>query len=297
MKDVVGIIGQGFVGSAINETFSQYYNVLTYDKDPSKETTFDNVSDLMRRVDNEYSTGVVFLCLPTPMKRSGECDLSIVRSVMQEIQDSFSTRYTMSHTRKPIVVIKSTVPPGTTAQFNKDYGLVDTVFNPEFLTEANAKEDFKNLKRIILGGPRPATTRLKTMYRKVFASVPIIKTGSNSAEMVKYFTNCFLATKVSFANEMKQICDEYNIDYDKVTEYALYDERIGPTHLSVPGPDGKLGFSGSCFPKDINALRFYAQAAGIDTQTMDGAWKKNLEVRPERDWEKLVGRAISEEIE
>lgn len=130
------------------------------------------------------------------------------------------------------------------------------MFNPEFLTEANYIEDFKNQNRIIIGGPRPASTIVKNMFIKVFQDVPIIKTGSNTAESVKYFTNCFLATKVSFANEFKQICDQADVDYDKVVEYALYDERLGKSHFTTPGPDGRSGFGGSCFPKDINALIF-----------------------------------------
>jgi UDPglucose 6-dehydrogenase len=133
------------------------------------------------------------------------------------------------------------------------------------------------------------------MFRKVFQEVTIVKTGSNTAETVKYFTNCFLATKVSFANEMKQICDEVNVDYDKVVEYGLYDKRIGRTHLSTPGPDGKKGFGGSCFPKDLNALIHVAKDNGVKPTVLQAVWEKNLEVRPEKDWEKLKGRAVSKE--
>jgi UDPglucose 6-dehydrogenase len=133
------------------------------------------------------------------------------------------------------------------------------------------------------------------MFRKAFPETTIIKTGSNTAEAVKYFTNCFLATKVSFANEFKQICDETDVDYDKVVEYALYDNRIGKTHFSTPGPDGRSGFGGSCFPKDLNALIYYATILGITPSVMKGVWNKNLEVRPQKDWELLKGRAISEE--
>ena len=169
------------------------------------------------------------------------------------------------------------------------------MFNPEFLTEANYIDDFKNQNRIIIGGPRPATTIVKNLYRKAFQRTPIVKTGSDTAEMVKYFTNCFLALKVSFANEIKQICDSQKIDFDKVLEYSLYDQRIGNTHLSVPGPDGKDGFGGSCFPKDLNALIHFAVDNEIEPIMLSAIWNKNLEVRPEKDWEMLKGRAISDE--
>jgi len=112
--------------------------------------------------------------------------------------------------------------------------------------------------------------------------------------MVKYMTNTFLATKVSFANEMYMICDKLDIDYDKVVEYSTYDERLGKSHWAVPGPDGKFGFGGSCFPKDINALLEVANKFKIDVFTLDGAWETNLQVRPEKDWEELKGRAVSE---
>ena len=129
----------------------------------------------------------------------------------------------------------------------------------------------------------------------MFPNAKIVKTGSKTAEMVKYMTNTFLATKVSFANEMKMICDGLDIDYDKVVEYSTYDERLGKSHWAVPGPDGKLGFGGSCFPKDINALLDLANKFEIDVFTLDGAWETNLQVRPEQDWKKLRGRAVTDE--
>jgi UDPglucose 6-dehydrogenase len=163
------------------------------------------------------------------------------------------------------------------------------------LTEANSFDDFKNQTRIIIGGPRPATGKVKQMFRRAFPQIPIIKTGSNTAEMVKYFTNCFLATKVIFANEMHAICQAKDIDYDKVTEYALYDSRIGSSHLSVPGPDGDFGFGGHCFPKDLNAMIYLARILNIDSLLLDTVDKKNNQLRSDRDWENMLGRAVSED--
>jgi len=277
MKDSIGIIGQGFVGTAVREGLKDVFTVQTYDK--YKESTCNSVKQLCNSVD------IIFVCLPTPMRRDGTCDLSIVKNTILEID---------KHSSGHIAVIKSTVPPGTTSELNKKCENLQIVFNPEFLTEANYIDDFKNQTRIIIGGPRPASTIIKNLYKKAFYTTPIIKTGSDTAEMIKYFLNCFLATKVSFSNEMKDICDSVNIDYDKVVEYALYDNRIGPTHFSTPGPDGKRGFGGSCFPKDINAMICFATMMGIDPVILASVWKKNLEVRPEKDWEKLLGRAISE---
>jgi UDPglucose 6-dehydrogenase len=101
-----------------------------------------------------------------------------------------------------------------------------------------------------------------------------------------------LATKVSFANEIHQICQKLNVDYDKVIEYATKDKRLGTSHWAVPGPDGKVGFGLTCFPKDLNALINVALGLGLNPRIMKAVWEKNLEIRPEKDWEKLKGRTI-----
>ena len=105
--------------------------------------------------------------------------------------------------------------------------------------------------------------------------------------------------KIRLWKNRNELSDEYTIvddeDYDKVVEYALYDSRIGQTHLSTPGPDGRRGFGGSCFPKDLNALMYFARINFLEPSVLEGVWKKNLEVRPERDWENLKGRAVSDE--
>jgi len=275
----VGIIGQGYVGSALKEGFKSFYRIETYDKYRHDLSTCKSLKDLSQKAE------IIFVCVPTPMQKDGRCDLSIIHEVVSAIDTCKNNN---------ILVIKSTIPPGTTSMLNKEYGHIQAVFNPEFLTEANFIDDFKNQSKIIIGGPRPASTKVKNLYRKVFPETPLIKTGSDTAEMVKYFTNCFLMTKVSFANEIKQICEKIGVDYDKVVEYGLYDKRLGRSHFSVPGPDGKSGFGGSCFPKDINALIKVAENLNIEATVLKSVWKKNLEVRPEKDWERLKGRAVSE---
>ena len=133
------------------------------------------------------------------------------------------------------------------------------------------------------------------MFRKAFPEIPIIKTGSNTAETVKYFTNCFLATKVIFANEMYDICNTADVDFDKVTEYALYDKRIGKSHLMVPGPDGDRGFGGHCFPKDVQAMIFFAEENNLNPTLLKNVLNKNDSLRSNRDWEKMKGRAVSDD--
>jgi UDPglucose 6-dehydrogenase len=281
----IGIIGQGFVGSAVREGMKNHYEILAYDKDPNK---FSNVESIFHIVEGSELT---FLCVPTPMRKNGACDLSIVRAALTEINDVSKALEVENY----IVIIKSTIPPGTTWQLNTEFPNLDIVFNPEFLTEANAVEDYKNQNRIIIGGERPGTTTVKRLFAKAFPKVPIIKTSSTIAEMIKYVTNTFLAMKVSYANEVYQLCQGLNIDYDKVIEYARYDDRLGNSHWSVPGPDGDFGFGGHCFPKDIAALQYVAISLGIDSTMLDAAIKKNDSVRTDLDWTKQIGRAVSAE--
>ncbi len=282
----IGIVGQGFVGKALKVGFEKHYKIETYDKFIESKSTCD-LPDLVAECE------VIFVCVPTPMNKDGSCHTDIVESVIKEI-NKWSYAYWGNIDRKPTIVIKSTVSPGTTERLHKKYKSVDVIFNPEFLTEATFIEDFKNQNRIILGGIRRGTNKLRQVYSKVFPSTTIVKTGAKYAEMVKYFTNCFLSTKVSFANEMKQICDRLDIDYDKVVEYATYDERLDKSHWAVPGPDGHYGFGGSCFPKDINALIKVAEKMDVPPNILSAAWDTNTLVRPEEDWRELKGRAVVE---
>lgn len=313
MKKSIAVIGQGFVGGSLATVFSERkFRVFAYDiagvlatgaEWPTNQSGFPfppkSLEEFVESCEkNDSFAGVYFVCLPTPMMPSGEADVSIVGSVLNALDD-------IPGRSDRIAVVKSTVPPGTTAGWNEQLNNVSVIFSPEFLTEANALNDMRNQDRIILGGPRPHINRVRDVFRRAFPKVRIIKTGPTTAEMVKYVTNVHLATKVALANEFYQICGALddkglNIDYDKVIEYASFDQRLGKTHWQVPGPmpaddtgDPAFGFGGSCFVKDINALIYQAKQLGVDPKVMLGAWTKNLEVRPQRDWEKLKGRAVS----
>ena len=281
----IGIIGQGFVGNAVYQKFKNFFKVYTFDI--INELCNSSYDDLIK------NCKIIFVCIPTPMNKDGSCHTDIVESVIKDIDKwcyAYWGNYDLDKNtidNKPIVVIKSTVPPGTTDRLHRKYKSVDVIFNPEFLTEANFLEDFKNQTRIILGGTRKGTNILRQVYSKVFPHATIVKTGSKTAEMVKYFINSFLGTKVSFANEMKIICDKIDIDYDKVVEYATYDERLGKSHWAVPGPDGDFGFGGHCLPKDISAI---VNEFGSDL--LKSVLDVNDKVRKNRAWEDMKGRAV-----
>ena len=280
----IGIIGLGYVGTAIKSGFEKHYTLETYDK-------YDGFKSTVQLFDLVAECKVIFVCVPTPMNKDGSCHTNIVESVMEEIDNWVSSYH---KDIKPTVVIKSTVPPGTTDRLHRKYKNITVIFNPEFLTEANFLEDFKNQTRIILGGTRKGTNILRQVYSKVFPHATIVKTSSKIAEMTKYFVNCFLATKISFANEMKQLSDGIGIDYDKVVEYATYDERLGKSHWAVPGPDGDYGFGGHCLPKDLNALISVSIKLDIEAILLETVGWVNDKVRENRDWEEMKGRAVIE---
>jgi UDPglucose 6-dehydrogenase len=278
----IGIIGKGFVGSAVEFGFSAQTGcdaiLKTYDKDPTKST------HTLEETVNE--SDFIFLSVPTPSNLDGSMHLGILESALQDIQD-------VNKRKDNIILIRSTVVPGTTAKLCKKFSKINIVFNPEFLTERSAKFDFINQARFILGGRKRNTARVAELFRWRFGdSVPCIETNFETAEMIKYMNNCFFATKVSFLNEMRQVADECKVDWDMAVEGFVRDGRVGHSHLNVPGPDGKWGFGGSCFPKDVLAMICFGQSLDISMNTLKGVWSTNLEVRPERDWEKLEGRAV-----
>jgi len=273
----IGLVGAGIVGNAFYEGMRHAFDVVRYDARPE----FSDVGSLVELL--QVVDGPIFICVPTPMNPDGSASMAIVEDVVRNIY-GWGER---------IVVIKSTVPPGTTDRLNKMFGpTLSVVFNPEFLTEAKPVEDFKNQDRIIVGGDSEATQTVADIYSVAYPGVMQVQCEATTAEMVKYVGNCFLATKISFANEISQICEKLGVEYDGVIKLAMLDKRLGQSHWKVPGPDGHYGFGLTCFPKDINALIAVAIELGVDPKILRAAWEKNLEVRPERDWEKMKGRAV-----
>jgi UDPglucose 6-dehydrogenase len=284
----VAVIGQGFVGGTLATVLMERgCPVFVTDKQMKCAPGAQYRSSAERLAQD---ADILFVCVPTPMKADGAADTSIVESVLDELAMVPGER---------VAVVRSTVPPGSTEAWNRKYGdRLHVVFNPEFLTEANALDDMRNQKRIILGGPRPWINKVRLFYRQAFPTVPIVKTSSTMAEMVKYFTNVQLAARVVLSCELWQVCEALgeSVDYDKVVEYAKLDPRLGGSHMDVPGNDGVPGARGHCFPKDLRALTAVAKSLGVRPTVMEALWAKNLEVIPPggRDWERMIGRAVSE---
>jgi len=283
-KQSIGIIGKGFVGTAVQYGFSPNVGcdaeVRVFDIVPSKSThTLDQVVN---------ESDIIFISVPTPSFADGEIDLKFLDRCLEDI-------YKVSKdNNEAVFLIRSTVVPGTTEKLQQKFKNLNLVFNPEFLTERSANFDFINQSRVILGGLSKNTNKVASLYRWRFGnSITIIETDYQTAELIKYVTNTFFATKVSFMNDMRLLSDKVDADWDTVIDGFVSDGRVGHSHLNVPGHDGKYGFGGSCFPKDIQAIIHFSNSLGLDMSVLKGAWKTNLKVRPEKDWEKLKGRAIS----
>ena len=232
----IGIVGIGFVGAAVKHWFEKKkYPLFLYDKYKKIGSPQEiNKAD------------IVFICVPTPSFRKKE-----------GFDDSAISESLKNLSGEKIVVIKSTILPGSTEKFQKKFPQHKILFNPEFLRERTACEDFIHPDRQILG----VTQKSKSAAKKIMNLLPkapyqkVIEV--KEAEMVKYMANSFLAMKVVFANEFYDLCQKVGIDYNGVKEGTGKDHRIGESHLDV-FQDGYRGYGGSCFPKDINTIIKFA---------------------------------------
>ena len=277
----IGVIGNGYVGGATGLLVHDKVGFFTYDKDPEKcSPTGTGLDDLM-------SCSFIFVAVPTPMRENGECATHIVEGVVDELS---GLGYD-----KERVIVKSTVPVGTCRRLG-------VMFMPEFLTEQNWKDDFLDQRQWILG-TNVRNDKIRDEVYQLFESAwnhgvlnhrPLMTfSTTEEAELTKYTRNCFLATKVSFFNEIEEFCRLKGISYRKVRELACRDERVGAGHTAVPGPDGKHGYGGTCFPKDMASMLHQIQDTDAESYILEAAVARNNQIdRSEKDWEKDRGRAI-----
>lgn len=268
----IGITGVGMVGGALLHHFhSQKVKPLIYD--PPKG--LGSVGEINR-------AQIIFICVPTPFDK----------------QRGFEMRYVEDSIRllsgEKIIVIKSTVVPGTTARLQQDYAQHRFLFNPEFLVEERALKNMMKPDRQIVG----YTNQSKAIAPQILSLLPrapfekIIPAAE--AEMIKYFGNVFLAIKVTFGNQMYDLCQKLGIDYEIVRECASADPRIGPSHLDVHH-GGYRGYGGKCLPKDIRALIQLADMLGIDLKLPKVAEEINnqlMELQGIEDPEKFSKRGL-----
>lgn len=266
----IGIIGGGFVGNALYQNFKNRFHTKIYDIDESKRT--HQRSDVL-------DSPIIFVCLPTPMidKNGGACNLSILDNFFESLPGS-------PFGLTKIIVIKSTVPIGTTKKYQDLRKDLNIIHNPEFLTAANAVEDFKNTERHVLGGNIEHCKQVEKILKEITPNARNILVSSNESEAIKYFANTFLATKVGYFNMVHDLSLKLNMNYDNIISGVCSDSRIGISHTKTPGPDGDRGFGGTCFPKDINALIKTYEENDLSCNILKELWEYNKKIRTNWDW-------------
>ena len=258
----LGIIGNGFVGSAVEYGFSVDTEQFIVDPKFNDNT----LQDLVNR-----NAEITFVCVPTPQQDTHmDVDTSIARTVLQELNE---LEY------KGVVVVKSTITPHHLKQFKTLYSNLRLVYNPEFLTEANSKQEFINPHMQILGGELQDCIEVEQAYinHSKVKIVPTFKTDLTSASMIKYTINSWLATKVSFFNELFHLHQSSNAEttWEQFTDMLKRDPRVGDSHMQVPGPDGQFGFGGLCLPKDTKALLYYSKLEGAPLALLEQVITQN----------------------
>ena len=271
------VIGNGFVGGATQMFACDANECIVYDKVPA----------LCRPVGvtlaDVAAADLIFVCVPTPMNADGSCNTSVVDRVVQGVRAIRSDAN---------VVIRSTVPPGTSAT-------LACKFMPEFLTERNWRVDMETCPLWVFGTPDGGDDRVFARFLDNAFEAGKVQSSrlrfvaTTAAELIKYSRNCFLATKVSFFNEVFDVCAALGVEYAQVRDGVAADPRIGASHTQVPGPDAHRGFGGTCLVKDTNALRSFAEKLGMRPYILPAVIRRNEERdRPEQDW-KLDARAYS----
>jgi len=245
-KVMIGIIGLGFVGTAIYKSLVEYKgcsDIVGYDR----YKKFDwSVKSLKGCLDSD----MLFLCLPTLYNTfSHDYDYSALEIVLRELD---STNY------KGVIIIKSTIIPGTVERLEKICTNLNIIHNPEFLRERCSVEDVNNQQRVILGKGDKCSDemleRVVNFYNKYYPTASIKIVEARESEALKIYINTFCSVKIQILNELSQLSGKIGVDYDVVKDMMIDGNWMGPRHTSVPGYDGKPSYGGHCLPKDSRAL-------------------------------------------
>ncbi|PIR72386.1 MAG: hypothetical protein COU42_01405 [Candidatus Nealsonbacteria bacterium CG10_big_fil_rev_8_21_14_0_10_36_24] len=237
----IGIIGIGVVGEAMANVIPR---AILYDK----HKNIGSIKEINK-------TDIIFICVPTLFTKKSGFDLSAVEDVFSIIKD------------RKIVVIKSTVLPGTTERMQRRYPQHKVLFNPEFLRQATAKEDMRNCSEQIIGYTKKSKCIAEEILRILPKAPAEFIVPATEAEMVKYFSNVFLSTKVVFANQIYDLCQKLGINYDLVKKMASVNPRFGFSHFEI-FRDGYRGYSGACLSKDIKSLIQLGDKIGVDLKLL-----------------------------
>jgi UDPglucose 6-dehydrogenase len=295
-REPIGVIGVGWVGLVTAACFAELgHPVVARDILPEKVEALSRGKITIHEPDLDqllarnaerltFTTGMgelldaarlLFVCVDTPPTRSGDADLSRVRAVVEELPAE----------GEHVLIMKSTVPAGTGEAIRRDRPGLAYVSCPEFLKEGTAVADFMHPDRVVIGadrGDESAGDAVADLYGPLGGE--LVRTDVASAEMVKLASNAFLATKISFVNEIANVCEEVGADVDEVARGMGLDRRIGPSFLRAG-----IGYGGSCFPKDVSALKMLAGNTGYHFQLLNAVIEVN-ELQKRRVVQKLLGR-------
>jgi len=258
----VGIVGCGFVGKALSNGLKD--SVFKLEIDPKLNTS---TKDLVN-----FNPDIIFVCLPTPLKENLSLDSSIVDTVIDELIDLQINS---------LIVLKSTILPSNLKKISKR--IKRFIYNPEFLREKHANEDFINSELNSFGGSSADIEIAKEFYvnHTKCKCNDFVQTDLVTASLIKYTINTFLATKVSFFNEINKVFIKSGADdsWSNFISYLQKDIRMGNSHMSVPGHDGKEGFGGACLPKDSFALLKYFKESNLDFKVLKSVLDVNNNIR------------------
>jgi len=263
----VAIIGLGFVGGAMFKSFTEKgVNVYGYDK--YKDGGIGNIETCMH-------ANMIFLCLPTLYnEKTEEYDKSAIYEIIDVLH---KCKY------NGVVIIKSTIEPGTVSNLTFQYSGIRLMHNPEFLTARTAYHDFHNQNRIILGKThsimRDEVDMVHKFYHKHYPNAEIVICDSKESECMKMFVNCFYASKVQLFNEFYMVCDHLNLNFNTIKDLMLGNVWINNRHTSVPGPDGKFSYGGACFPKDTKALLAFMRREDLPYLALKGVVDERDQMR------------------
>lgn len=276
----ISIVGHGFVGKSISNLCNK--NNLPYNVCDTIGDHYKTIQDLISHCESDEN--YYFICVPTPMGTNGECDTSIVESVVGDI-----SKYS---TRRTIVYIKSTIVVGTTRRLANSFKNINIVFNPEFLRENSANQDFYDAKFVLMSSEYPLLRGglcEKRIFKILYKHNPqieiIVLKKYEESEIFKYIVNVFLPMKVLFFNEIYNVCEKFDIDYNNVKNLIKLDPRIGESHTTVPSFESdehgnKLyGYAKKCFEKDVPAFIALLENIGIPNALFKTVVERNNEIR------------------
>lgn len=271
----ISVVGLGFVGGAMFKSFKEKgCNTIGYDK---------YKSNFLDTFDKCCKTDISFLCLPTIFD---ETNHSYDKSCIIEVCENYA-----KINYHGVIVIKSTIEPGTCNILSKMFPTLHIIHNPEFLTASTAYEDFHNQQHVVLGkGENTPEDKVKLVfdfYKQYYPLAEISLCKAIESESMKLYVNCFYATKIQFFNELYALTNKTGGSYDVIRELMLKNKWINSMHTLVPGTDNKLSYGGGCFPKDTNALVSYMKHMNTPCLVLDAVIKERNLMRTDHTNVKL----------